>query len=412
MIPFPPSPPPSITTITLFFVAVAHSLGADDGIGIATCLSLMENREFEHGGIDCLFTVDEETSMDGANNVRPELLSEGVKYLINVDSEDDGMLCLGSAGGENVTVKAEPVRVAVEPGKDVAVKVSVGGFLGGHTGCEIHKYRANALKVLCTILFSVGAHSGARISSLVGGTYANAITLSASATVVLAADKVAEFKKEAAALFEVYREDYAEIEESKQMALEVCDGVELPATSLTAADSADVMRFWILAPCQPLRMSPSIQGFVESSCAWCLARVDEKGLEFNGLARTSRESSWNMLETNAAALAAIVHGKLELTEKFPGWLPNPHSTLAKVSVTAHEHVAHKPPVVYSVHAGLECGIIMSSVPGLEAISIGPLVQAAHTTQERVNVATVDQYYEWVCEIIRLLTEDGRQHLAH
>lgn len=370
----------------------------------------MENRDFEHGGIDCLFTVDEETSMDGANNVRPELLSAGVKYLINVDSEDDGMLCLGSAGGENVTVKAEPARAAVDAGTEAAVKVSVGGFLGGHTGCEIHKYRANALKVLCTLLYSVGAPRGVRVSTLAGGTYANAITLAATATVVLPAAQVAAFKQEAAALFEVYREDYAEIEVRAQMALELGDAA-LPRTALGAADSADVLRFWILAPCQPLRMSPSIAGFVESSCAWCLARVDEAGLEFNGLARTSRESSWNMLETGAAALAAVVHGRLELTEKFPGWLPNPHSTLAQVSVAAHEHVAHRPPVVYSVHAGLECGIIMGSVPGLEAISIGPRVEAAHTTQERVRIATVDEYYDWVCEIIRLLTEDGRKHLA-
>ena len=119
-----------------------------------------------------------------------------------------------------------------------------------------------------------------------------------------------------------------------------------------------------------------------------------------------------MLESNAAALAAIVDGKLELSGKFSGWLPSPNSTLAKLSVTARTNVCKIPPIVYSVHAGLECGIIMDSIPGLEAVSIGPLVEAPHTVDERVSLSSVELYYNWVCEIIRLLTEDGEKNLAH
>jgi len=395
-----------------FLYAKGTSLGGDDGIGIATCLALMENMPFKHSGVDCLFTVDEETSMDGATAVRPELLSKGVKYLINVDSEDDGMLCLGSAGGEDLIVRAKPERVPTDAAKDVAVTVTVSGLAGGHTGCEIDKYRANGLKLLCTVLHTAGNGIGARISKLNGGEYNNAITNKASCIVVLPRDKLEQYRKGLSDIFEVYRNDYSEIEKSEEMKLVVEEESALPATSLSAQDTANVLHFWILAPCMPLRMSPSIKGFVESSCAWCLGRIDENGLEFNGLARTSRESSWNMLESGAAALAAIVKGELELTGKFPGWLPEPNSTLAKVSVAAHEHVAKKPPVVYSVHAGLECGIIMDSVPGLEAISIGPLVQSPHSTAERVGINTVQVYFDWVCEILRRLTEDGEKHLAH
>jgi len=395
-----------------FLYAKGTSLGGDDGIGIATCLSLMESMPFKHCGVDCLFTVDEETSMDGATAVRPELLSKGVKYLINVDSEDDGMLCLGSAGGEDLNVRAKPERVATDAAKDVAVSITISGFAGGHTGCEIDKYRANALKLLCTLMHTAGTGANARISKLAGGKYTNAITNEASSVVVLSRDKLEQYRKSLVDLFEVYRGDYSEIEDSQKMKIVVKEESALPATSLTVKDTANVLNFWILAPCMPLRMSPSIKGFVESSCAWCIGRVDEEGLEFNGLARTSRDSSWNMLESNAAALAAIVNGELELTGKFPGWLPEPNSTLAKVSVAAHEHVAKKPPVVYSVHAGLECGIIMDSVHGLEAISIGPLVQSPHSTAERVGISTVQVYFDWVCEILRRLTEDGEKHLAH
>jgi len=119
-----------------------------------------------------------------------------------------------------------------------------------------------------------------------------------------------------------------------------------------------------------------------------------------------------MIETNAAALASIVDGKLQLSDKFSGWLPNPNSTLAKLSVTARTNVCGVPPIVYSVHAGLECGIIMDNIPGLEAISIGPLVEAPHTVDERVGISSVEVYFKWVCEIIRLLTEDGEKNLAH
>jgi len=395
-----------------FLHAKGTSLGADDGIGVATCLAIMENRSFKHGGIDCLFTVDEETTMDGASAVRPELMSKGVKYLINVDSEDDTQLCLGSAGGEDVTVTAKPARAATDAAKDAALCVSVSGLLGGHTGCEIDKYRANGLKLLCQLLHTAGSGRNLRISKLNGGEYNNAIPNNANATVVLARDKVDQFRKALTDLFEVYREDYSEIEDAKQMKLDVADAKELPATCLSVADSAKVMHFWILAPCQPLRMSPSIKGFVESSCAWSISHLDENGLEFKGLARTSRETSWNMLESNAAALAAIVDGKLELSGKFSGWLPNPNSTLAKLSVVARTNVSKVPPIVYSVHAGLECGIIMDSIPGLEAVSIGPLVEAPHTVDERVGLSSVELYYNWVCEIIRLLTEDGEKNLAH
>jgi len=396
-----------------FLYAKGTSLGGDDGIGIATCLALMENVPFKHSGIDCLFTVDEETTMDGATAVRPELLSKGVKYLINVDSEDDGMLCLGSAGGEDLIVRAKPERVATDAAKDVAVSVTISGFAGGHTGCEIDKYRANAMKLICTLLYTAGSDANARISKLNGGEYNNAIPNNATAVVVLPREKLEQYRKSLVDLFEVYRDDYSEIEESEKMKIVIEEESALPATSLSVKDSNNVFNFWILAPCMPLRMSPSIKGFVETSCAWSICRIgEEEGLEFKGLARTSRESSWNMLESNAKALAAIVNGEIELSGKFPGWLPEPNSTLAKVSVTAHEHVAKKPPVVYSVHAGLECGIIMDSVHGLEAISIGPLVQSPHSTAERVGINTVQVYFDWVCEILRLLTEDGEKHLAH
>jgi len=395
-----------------FVHAKGTSLGADDGIGVATCLALMENRSFRHGGIDCLFTVDEETTMDGASAVRPELMSKGVKYLINVDSEDDTSLCLGSAGGEDVRVTAEPARIATDAAKDAAVCVSISGLAGGHTGCEIDKYRANGVKLLCTLLRTAGSGKDMRISKLIGGEYNNAIPNNANATIVMPRDKLAEFRKAITDLFEVYRQDYSEIENAKQMKLEIEDVSELPATSLSVVDSSKVMHFWILAPCEPLRMSPSIKGFVESSCAWTISRLDEKGLDFKGLARTSRETSWNMLESNAAALAAIVDGKLELSGKFPGWLPCPNSTLAKLSVTARTNVSKVPPIVYSIHAGLECGIIMESIPGLEAVSIGPLVESPHTVDERVSLSSVELYFNWVCEIIRLLTEEGEKNLTH
>jgi dipeptidase D len=213
-----------------------------------------------------------------------------------------------------------------------------------------------------------------------------------------------QFAAAAKAAFESVRVDYASIEDPAALALEL-EAVPLPAVALGDAETRRVLDFWALAPCSPMRMSPDVAGFVETSCAFTTAHLHEgtaAAAEFSGLARTSRDSQWADIERRMEALAGIVGGTLEITDRFAGWLPQPTSTLAKIAQEAHQSIFGRPSTVYTIHAGLECGIIMKKVPNLEAISIGPKIENPHTVQERVNIKTVETYYAWLTHIIRLL----------
>jgi len=218
------------------------SLGADDGIGVATCLALLEGAAPQHPRIDALFTCDEETTMSGANGVAPALLSEGAKYLINVDSEDDRMLCLGSAGGESVSITFSPRREAAVAGADTdavaALSVAVSGFRGGHTGVDINGYRANALKVLALLLARGCAGCRCRLDTFEGGQYSNAIPVAARAVVVLPRECVSKARDGILRAFEAVRTDYAGIEDSAALRVEVADVPLLLPCSRKSAESA------------------------------------------------------------------------------------------------------------------------------------------------------------------------------
>lgn len=391
------------------------SLGADDGIGVATCLALLTDPAVStrgHPAIDCLFTADEETTMGGAEGLdAAALLTPNARYLVNVDSEDDSMLCLGSAGGGDVFVRFDPPRTPVDPsGGEALLRVSVAGFAGGHTGVEIDKYRANAVKVLANLIAHAQNNSSrerfVRISELKGGVYTNALPVSAEALIAVPANRADDVRAALLAGFENAKHDYASIEDPRALTITVADvTAQSPNTSaMDARASGKVLSFWALAPSSPLRMSPDVAGMVETSCAFTIAKVPQAGqCEFAALARTSRESSWNDLECMAHALGDIVDGTVEVSGRFPGWLPEPASRIAKAAEAAHLEALGKPCVVYAVHAGLECGMISQKVCGMEAISIGPKVEFPHTCNERCNIETVTTYYDWVLKIIEHLS---------
>lgn len=401
------------------------SLGADDGIGIATCLALLSDPELSssgHPSIDCLFTADEETTMGGAEGLDPRILTPGARYLVNVDSEDDSMLCLGSAGGGDIAVRFAPPRAPVDPAAEALVRVAVSGFAGGHTGVEIDKYRANAVKELANLL-SQAQHNGCgagkkvlRIAELEGGVYTNALPNDAHAIVAVPRANEASFVEALKKGFENFRADYRSVEspDALTMAVEALGAGEAgssdaPFYALDARMSSKVLSFWALAPSSPIRMSPDVQGLVETSCAFTIAKVPRGGAagtecEFDALARTSRETSWDDLECMARALGDVVEGDVVISGRFPGWLPEPASRIAKEAERAHMEALGKPCVVYAVHAGLECGLISQKVPGMEAISIGPKVEFPHTVNERCNIETVTTYYDWVMKIIEHLSK--------
>lgn len=414
------------------------SLGADDGIGVATCLALLCDPALAaagHPAIDCLFTADEETTMGGAEGLDPAILTPGARYLVNVDSEDDSMLCLGSAGGGDIAVRFTPQREPLDTAAEALLSVALSGFAGGHTGVEIDKYRANAVKQLANLLSQAqhninsnnnnnnnnincnGLSNGnkinnkfLRIAEFSGGVYTNALPNDARALVAVPRGVMDAFVEALKRGFENLKADYRSVESADALAISVeAVGAEKSAgvVALDTRMSSKVLSFWALAPSSPIRMSPDVPGLVETSCAFTIAKVPQAAgavCEFDALARTSRETSWDDLECMARALADVVDGEVEISGRFPGWLPEPASRIAKAAEAAHAEALGKPCVVYAVHAGLECGLISQKVPGMEAISIGPKVEFPHTVNERCNIETVTTYYDWVMKIIEHLSK--------
>eukprot|EP00727_Mastigamoeba_balamuthi_P009547 m51a1_g5214 hypothetical protein (510) ;mRNA; f:252634-254470 len=382
------------------------SLGADDGMGIAMMLALLESPTARHPRLACVFTNDEETTMSGVGGLTPAFIGDA-KYLINCDSEDAGVLCLGCAGGASVDYTMPVTRSAVAPGT-AALRLRLSGLSGGHTGVHIHCGRANALRTLARVLLHAcgGRHAGARLASLVGGTATNAITSSAEAVVVLPAEQAARASELAAAEFEAWRTEYRSVEPVARVALEVEELAQAPADAVSAEETRRVLHFWTLAPNEPLRMSPDIAGFVESSCAFTMCELPAGAHQavFRGLARTSRDSQWTAIEQRLHALAELVGAEVSFTDRFPGWLPQPASQLAKSAVAAYERISGgRRPEVLSVHAGLECGFILQIMPHIEAISIGPQVEHPHSTEERCRIDSCTEAYNWLVEILASLT---------
>jgi len=384
--------------------AEGTSLGGDDGMGVAACLAFAECRDsFVHPPVDCLFTFDEETTMEGADAVRPDILSPNCRYLINADSEYPGLLCLGSAGGADFIVRAHPKFESFDFSAYTALSVSLSGLLGGHTGVDIEKCRAQALQGLARILILTkeSTKEPLRLVSLIGGKVPNAISLESHAVIVFRRESEKSVREALNKHFDMFKLDYSEVERKDVLKIDIEPVETLPAKAITVEDTLRVLSFWNLVPVSPLRMSPTLTGFVETSCCWSVCKLDEEsGAVFTGLARTSRDDSWEFLEAGAHALAGIVGGELEISGKYPGWLPAPSSPLAKAAVESWEKMKNKKPIVASIHAGLECGVIMSHIPGLEAISIGPYVENPHTVQEKAEIASVEEFFNWLTDIVK------------
>ena len=373
----------------------------------------VSNTEIHHGKLFCLFTVDEETTMAGANEFDPKQLNSDAKYLVNVDSEDGPILCLGCAGGADVSITAPVLTEDVNAEGWTVLSLEIGGFLGGHTGVQIHMGHCNALKALARCI--ARSSKSARLMSFLGGRFANAIPSAGTAEVALKTCQVEEFIKTVTNQFEILREEYKTIEPAKSIFLKVTTQprpADLQQLKVPTEDcSRKLLLFWVNAASHPLRMSPDMAGFVESSACFSIADMKRGAplAEFRGMARTSRDTAWNEIELLMEASAHLVNGSLKMDGYYPGWLPEPDSNLARVSIAAHEKAVGSKCQVLSVHAGLECGIIMKraadvSKMSLQAVSIGPIIQSPHSTQERCLLSSVNDFWTWTIAILQDLKQ--------
>eukprot|EP01105_Mastigella_eilhardi_P009067 TRINITY_DN2158_c1_g1_i1.p1 TRINITY_DN2158_c1_g1~~TRINITY_DN2158_c1_g1_i1.p1 ORF type:complete len:523 (-),score=141.90 TRINITY_DN2158_c1_g1_i1:56-1516(-) len=386
-----------------YLCSQGSTLGADDGMGIATCMYILESKDIPHGKIEFLCTDDEEVGTSGAQGLEASFFCPKTKYIINVDSEEENALCLGSAGGANITLHMplarETCRIVTVP-----LVVSVSGLSGGHSGSDIHLYKANAFKVVARLLLAAWDTEFV-MEHLEGGSARNAIPRRAAATVVVPAANKEKFISAVQQAAKIMDAEYATHELHGIGAVVRDADAERPlGTPLTRTCTRAVLNLWKLIPCNPLRMSAEISGLVESSSAATLCTMKTDAMDILSLARTSRDSQWHDIEQQMQALADFVGGTMTVANKYPGWLPLPSSTLSQIAQSTHQELFGKQCRVYAVHAGLECGIFLKKLPHCEAISIGPQVEHAHSCSECCLISSGPALVRWVTCILEKLSK--------
>jgi dipeptidase D len=367
--------------------ATGTTLGSDNGIGLAAMLALMESDDAVHGPLELLFTIDEETGLTGAAQLDPSMLQG--RRLINMDSEDEGVLCVGCAGGADTTVSLALTSAEAPEGAS-ALDLKLHGLKGGHSGIDIFLQRGNAVQLLARALHAVARDHDIRLASLSGGTAHNAIPREAFATAVVAA---ADRDAVAAALEAQVATIAKELKTVEpDVALSV-DAAEAPAECWDEATSQAVIRLLTSLPHGIETMSYDIPGLVETSTNLATAHAGDGSLEICMSTRSSVASALEALRGKIRATAGLAGATAEEHDGYPGWEPDMDSELLRVVRALHERELGVDPKVEAVHAGLECGLIGEMIPGMEMISFGPQIEFPHSPDERVKIDSVGRFWK-------------------
>ena len=368
--------------------AKGTTLGADNGMGVATIMAVMEDKTLVHGPVEGLITADEETGMDGANNL-PEGQMQG-QILMNLDSESWGHFCIGSAGGINITASTtyteEPVTA------DAAVKIAIKGMKGGHSGLEIHLGRANANKLMARVVKAAIEKTGARLVSWHGGNMRNAIPYECETVMAVAADKAEQLKALVAEYKDLFESEFAEIEDQVNL---MAESVDVPAKQLTATDQTRILAASLGCHIGVLRQIPSFPSVVETSSNLAIINIADGKADVRILARSARESTKEYITDTLAATFQLAGFTIATDGSYCGWDPNTKSELLAMLTRVYKEMTGEEAKVVVDHAGLECSIILGKYPELDVVSFGPTLRSPHTTIERCLISTVAPYWEFV-----------------
>ena len=425
--------------------AKGTTLGGDDGIGISMALAAITDPELPHPAIECLFTVDEETGLTGAMKLRDGMLRH--KRLINLDSEDDGQIFIGCAGGIDTLAKMhyDPISLCQPEGRSVseavcqrsglsgeagliAIRLSVGGLLGGHSGDDINKGRANANQILVWFLARIIPQTEVQLASINGGNLRNAIAREAEAVIAIPMAFKEQIRIEWNHFVAQMEQVFGAVETDMRLDLETTD---MPETFIPADKAYRLVMALCECPHGMIAMSHDIPGLVETSTNLASIKmkqesqiqsvspegglsaqrsVSDSGLsaersyfvEVNTSQRSSKESSkhhlkWVVEQALSMACDEVTHG-----DGYPGWTPNPSSPLLDITKKAYIDLFKSEPKVLAIHAGLECGLFLEKYPYLDMVSIGPQMYGVHSPQERLSIPSTDRCYSWLCQILKTM----------
>jgi dipeptidase D len=370
-----------------YLKASGTTLGSDNGIGVAAMLAIMDARDIVHGPLELLFTVDEETGLTGASSLASDML-EG-RQLINLDTEEEGALYVGCAGGADSTLTLALTSVAA-PAGHVALELKLSGLKGGHSGVDIHLQRGNATKLLVRALYAASLQTPFHLADLRGGNKHNAIPREAFATITVAqADKdafVSALNAEVGAIQEEFRPADPDIQ------LEVSEASGLDRV-WDADTSATVLRLITALPHGVMSMSYEIPDLVETSTNLATVAVKDGKLVIGMSSRSSVATALKALRQRIRAIASLAGAEVEEGSGYPGWKPNLDSHVLHVTKEVHKKVLGKEPAIKAIHAGLECGIIGEKFPGMDMVSLGPQIEFPHSPDERVKIKSVADFYK-------------------
>ena len=374
------------------------TLGADNGMGVAAAMAVLESKELVHGPVEALFTIDEETGMTGAENLKPGLLDGDI--LLNMDSEDEGELYIGCAGGVNTNGQREYKEEEV-PADTVAFKVSVKGLKGGHSGLDIHLGRGNANKIMNALLTTAAAKYGLRVAEISGGNLRNAIPREAFATVVVPSDKKELFEKFAEEFDALVKDEFKDTDAGVEVSIEE---TAMPAKVIDEESQNAMFKAVADCPNGVIAMSKEVEGIVETSTNLAIVKSENGIIEIATLQRSLVDEGKDKLAADVRAAFENAGFKAESSGDYPGWKPNPDSPILKEMKEIYNNKFGKVPEVKVIHAGLECGLLGSVYTNWDMISFGPTIRSPHSPDEKVNINTVQKFWDFLVETLKNVPE--------
>ena len=369
------------------------TLGADNGLGIAAIMAVMEDKTLKHGPIEALCTADEETGMYGANDLPTGQMNSDI--LLNLDTEDEGEMIVGSAGGVDITGTIEYKPVETEEG-DKAIKVTIKGLKGGHSGLEINEGRANANKQMVRFVREAISLCDARLAEWHGGNMRNAIPNSCVVVLTVPAENVEATKELVEDWKEQIVEDYYGIEDAIEF---FCEDVETPKTEVPADIQDNLIDAIYACHDGVIRMIPTIPTKVETSSNLAIINITDSKAEMLILARSSSESMKDYVTKTVSSAMAMVGMKVITSGDYFGWNPNPNSPMVALMSKIYKDLFNQDPTVQVCHAGLECSVILGKYPGLDIVSFGPTIRSPHTAGERAHIPSVTKFWQFLVKTL-------------
>lgn len=369
--------------------AKGTTLGADDGMAVATIMAIMEDDTLKHGPLEGFITADEETTMYGVNHMTGDTLKGEI--LLNLDNETEGEMIIGSAGGVNQTAELEYKEIEADA-EDAAVVIRLHGLLGGHSGLEINVGRGNANKMMARLVQDAIANFEACLSSWHGGNMRNAIPREAEVILTLPKENVAALKEAVAEWRQTFIDEFGAVETG--LALEIKE-VERPAMIVPQEIQDNLVNALCACHNGVFRFIPEVPNIVETSSNLAIVEIAGGHAMFKILIRSSRDSMRECLAETLESAFSMAGMKVELSGDYPAWQPNPKSEIVELMKNVYRELFGAENHVQVIHAGLECGVIGAHKPGMDMVSFGPTLRSPHTPNERCFIPSVDKYWQFV-----------------